>query len=170
MTAPPLILILAMGRNRVIGAAERLPWRLASDLKLFKQETLGAPVLMGRATWASLPKRPLPQRDNIVLSRASAFRAGGAWCFSSLETGLAAARARAAQTHARAVYCIGGAQIYASLLDQAEAIILTEVDLAPAGDAFFPPLPPLWRASLTADWAQGPGDEARFRVWRYTRA
>ena len=136
MTA--LSLIVARARNGVIGREGALPWRLSSDMKRFKALTMGKPVIMGRKTWDSLPKKPLPGRKNIVLTRDKDFRAEGAWSFSDFAAALAAARAMAAADGAEEVSVIGGAALYALTLPVADKLYLTEVDSAPQGDARFP--------------------------------
>lgn len=134
VASSPLHLIAALGRNRVIGVAGDLPWRLPDDLKRFKALTLGQTILMGRKTWASLG-RPLPGRDNRVLSRDPSFHPEGAKVFSTLDAALA-------QPNGEAVWVIGGGELYASLLPRATRLYLTEVDAAPEGDTWFPAIDP----------------------------
>ena len=137
MTPPRLTLIAARGENGCIGVAGALPWRMPSDLKRFKAMTLGKPVLMGRKTWDSIGK-PLPGRDNLVLTRDANLRAPGAWAFASLDALIAAGRAMAAVAGENEVCVIGGAALYEATLPIADRLILTEVALRPDGDAFFP--------------------------------
>jgi dihydrofolate reductase len=132
--AAPLHLIAALGRNRVIGVAGDLPWRLPDDLKRFKALTLGQTILMGRKTWTSLG-RPLPGRDNRVLSRDPAFHPEGATVYARLDAALA-------NPQGEAVWVIGGGELYAALMPQAARLYLTEVDAAPDGDTWFPALDP----------------------------
>lgn len=127
-------LIVAYARNRVIGRDNTIPWRIRGEQAHFKRVTLGHPIVMGRKTWESLPRRPLPGRRNMVLTRDESFRADGAEALSDLETALAAC-AGAAE-----VFVIGGAQIYAQALPRADRVIATEVDLEVDGDVFFPTL------------------------------
>ncbi len=169
MTAP-LTLIVARARNGVIGRDGALPWRLASDMAQFKAATMGRPVLMGRKTWDSLPRKPLPGRPNLVLTRDPAFRADGGWSFASLDALLAAGRAMAAASGADAVCVIGGAQLYAALLPQADRIVLTEVDLAPQGDVQFSFDESAWREAARVAHAAGPKDDAAFVVRTLERA
>ncbi|MES0872456.1 dihydrofolate reductase [Sinimarinibacterium sp. HSW-8] len=121
-----------MDRGRLIGRDGDLPWRLPNDLKHFKQCTLGKTVLMGRRTFASLG-RPLPQRDNWVLTRDRDFRADGVRVFHALADALAA-------HHAGELMVIGGAELYRQALPLADRIYLTEVDAALEGDTRFPAL------------------------------
>ncbi len=93
---------------------------------------------MGRATWESLPNRPLPGRQNIVVSRNWTYAADGARVYTSLAPALNAAKAIAARSGVDEVFVIGGGAIYAAALDFADRIYLTEVDAAPAGDTYFP--------------------------------
>ena len=133
-----LSLVAARGQNGVIGNGQDLPWRLPSDLKLFKDNTLFKPVIMGRKTWDSLPKAPLPGRLNIVLSRDGSFQPKGAVVTEYFDEALDIAREQAAEDGAEEVCVIGGAQLYALALPKAQRLYLTEVDLAPEGDVFFP--------------------------------
>lgn len=131
-------LIAAMDQNRLIGRDNGLPWRLPNDLKFFKRTTLGKIVLMGRKTWESLG-RPLPQRDNWVLTRDPAFAAEGCRVFHRLEDAVAAAGERE-------LVVIGGAELYRQTLPQTQRLHLTEVHGQFEGDAWFPALDPgQWR-------------------------
>jgi dihydrofolate reductase len=125
-----LSLIVAMDEQRLIGRAGALPWRLPEDLKHFKRLTLGKTVLMGRKTWDSLG-RPLPQRENWVLTRDPAFHAEGARAFATLDAALAA-------HPAGELMVIGGAELYRQTLPQAQRLYLTEVHAALEGDTWFP--------------------------------
>jgi dihydrofolate reductase len=139
MTAPampPITLIVAVAENGVIGAAGGMPWHLPEDLKRFKALTLGKPVLMGRKTWESLPKKPLPGRTNIVVTRDAGFRADGALVAHSIEDGLTLA----AREQPTEIMVIGGAAIFAEVLPRASRIHWTQIMTRPKGDAFMPPL------------------------------
>lgn len=133
-----IALVAARGKNGVIGREGDLPWRLKSDLAWFKQVTFGKPVIMGRKTWDSLPKKPLPGRANIVVTRQDGFVADGALVCHSLEDAIHTACQRAKETGLDEVSVIGGAQIYAETLPMADRLYLTEVDAAPEGEAVFP--------------------------------
>lgn len=157
--AAAVVLVVARARNGVIGAGGALPWRLKSDMAHFKAVTSGKPVVMGRKTWASL-KRALPGRDNIVISRDSAFRAAGGWSFSSLEAALACAGAQAAQRRLDEVCVIGGAEIYAAALPLAQRIYVTDVQADVAGDTVFPTLSVReWRETAAREAPAGDGDD-----------
>lgn len=126
-----LSLIAAVARNGAIGKDNALLWRLPEDLRFFKRTTMGCPVVMGRKTYESIG-RPLPGRRNIVISRNAGWQAAGVERASSLEAALALV------ADAGKAFVIGGAQIYAQALPQADEIVLTEIDRDFAGDAFFP--------------------------------
>ena len=104
-------------------------------MKRFKAATMGKPVLMGRKTWDSLPRKPLPGRQNLILTRDANFKADGAWVYTDLAAMLAAARAMADGAGVDEACVIGGAQLYNAVLPQADRIVLTEVNLTPEGDA-----------------------------------
>ena len=161
---PKLTLVVAVAKNDVIGADGALPWRLKSDMKRFKAATLGKPVLMGRKTWESLPKRPLPGRRNLVLTRDGEFKAEGAWVFTDLAAMIAAGRAMAQADGAEEICVIGGAQLYNATAAQADRIVLTEVNLAPAGDARLDLDLSSWREISREHVARGDDDDADFTV------
>ncbi len=126
-----ITLILAMAENGVIGNKGAIPWRIADDMKRFKALTLGKPVVMGRKTWDSLPRKPLPDRTNIVVTRRADWSAAGAVTASSLDDALSKTDGAAE------VMVIGGGEIYRAALARAGRIELTEVHGAFDGDAHF---------------------------------
>jgi dihydrofolate reductase len=125
-------LIVACDENRLIGRDGDLPWRLPNDLKHFKTLTLGKTILMGRKTWDSLG-RPLPQRENWVLTRDPAFAASGCRVFRRLEDALSAHTAGE-------LMVIGGAELYRQTLPHAQRLYLTQVHAHERGDTWFPDL------------------------------
>jgi dihydrofolate reductase len=127
-------IIVATSQNLAIGNNGKLPWHLADDLKHFKQTTLKKPIIMGRKTFESIG-RPLPQRQNIVISRTTT-EIAGCQVFSSLEHAISAAIA--AVNTANEIMIIGGSEIYKSALPIANRIYLTKVQCTVKGDAFFP--------------------------------
>lgn len=135
-----LAIIVARGKNGVIGRDGDLPWRLSADLQHFKKTTLGMPIIMGRATWESFPRRPLPGRENIVLSRDWNYAAPGGRVYSSLAPAVSAAKAMAALDGKDEVFIVGGGAIYEAALPLADRLYLTEVEAAPDGHVFFPEL------------------------------
>jgi dihydrofolate reductase len=124
-------LVVAVAKNGVIGRDNTLPWRIPEDLKRFKALTMGKPVIMGRKTWDSLPKKPLPGRTNIVITRNRAFRADGAIVVHSFAD--AVAKAGSGE-----IAVIGGEAIFAEALPIADIIHMTQVNASPEGDAFMP--------------------------------
>ena len=133
----PLSLIAALGENRVIGVDNSMPWHLPGDFKYFKATTLGKPIIMGRKTWDSLG-RPLPGRLNIVVSRQTDLQLEGAEVYPSLEAAVVRAEEWAREQGVDEVMLIGGAQLYAQGMAQADRLYLTRVVLSPEGDAWFP--------------------------------
>lgn len=155
-----LAFVVAVARNGVIGRDGDLPWRIPSDLKLFRRLTMGKPVVMGRRTWSTLQKRPLDGRDNIVVTRDRSFTAPGAIVVHTPQDAVAAGRRCAEARGADEVAVIGGAEIYRALLDLADRIYLTEVDATPAGDVVFPALDPAhWREVSREALPRGERDE-----------
>lgn len=136
-----IALIVARAENGIIGREGGLPWRISGDLKFFKATTMGKPVVMGRKTYESIG-RPLPGRENIVVTRARDFQAEGVHVVNDLEVALRLAGDLARASAVEEIMVIGGAQIYAQALDRADRIYLTEVHAAPDGDARFPTLDP----------------------------
>ncbi len=134
----PLAVVVARARNGVIGRDGGLPWRLKADLQLFKANTLGKPVIMGRKTWDSLKLRPLPGRTNIVLSRDQSFEAKDAVVCDSWSEALSIAREQAEEDGAEEVCVIGGEALFALALPKARRLYLTEVEAEVDGDARFP--------------------------------
>ena len=161
---PKLTLVVAVAKNGVIGRDGDLPWRLSSDMKRFKAATMGKPVLMGRKTWESLPRKPLPGRQNLILTRDADFKADGAWVYTDLNVMLATARAMAEAAGVDEACVIGGAQLYNAVLPQADRIVLTEVNLAPDGDARLDLDLSRWREVSREAVAAGPNDDADFVV------
>ena len=140
-------LIAAMGRNRVIGINNTLPWRLPADLKHFKQITMGKPVLMGRKTYESIGK-PLPGRTNIIVSGDRDYQVPGCIVVHSINAALTAAAGH------EEIMVIGGASFYQQLLPRADRLYLTLIDENFTGDAWFPEYTPAkWREVERQDFA-----------------
>ncbi len=131
-------IVVAASTNNVIGVGGELPWRLADDLRHFKAITMGKPIIMGRRTWESIG-RPLPGRQNIVMTRQSNYAADGCDVVTTPAAALAAAGA------ADEVMVIGGGHIYEMFLPKAGRLYLTRVHASIDGDTFFP-------AVDAADW------------------
>ena len=125
---------IARARNGVIGKDGRLPWRLKSDLAIFRAVTMGKPVIMGRKTWESLPKKPLVGRTNIVLSRDGSFEAKGALVCEDFSEAVQIAREQAEEDGLSEVCVIGGASLFELALKRASRLYLTEVETEVEGD------------------------------------
>ncbi len=163
-----LALVAAVAGNGVIGNGGNLPWRLPSDLKRFKQVTIGRPVIMGRKTWESIG-RPLPGRLNIVVSRFPEFGAEGALRAGSLSEALeVAAKAHPGPGE---VFVIGGGELYAQAMPIAVRLYITHVDAVPEGDTHFPEIrADQWRMVSSETIERGPSDSADMRFAVYERS
>ncbi len=128
-----LSMIAAMGKDRVIGKDNDMPWHLPADLQHFKKTTLGSPIIMGRKTYDSIG-RPLPGRLNIILSRNAKLEIEGCTVVNSLGDALALA----AESNAAEVFITGGAHLYNKFLDEADRLYLTLIDESFEGDTYFP--------------------------------
>jgi dihydrofolate reductase len=131
---PPLVLVVAVSENGVIGREGGLPWHLPEDLKHFRRVTTGHAIVMGRRTWESIG-RPLPDRRSIVVTRTPGYVAPGADVAPDLEKALALAYAGDPEPRV-----IGGGQLYAAALPRATRVYLTRVHRVVDGDTFFPAL------------------------------
>lgn len=156
-------MILAVGKDGSIGRDGELIWKIPNDLKRFKELTTGHPVVMGRKTWESLPKKPLPGRRNIVISRNPSFNPEGAEKVSSIEEAMIL-------TAEDSPFIIGGAQIYNSFLPFITRLYLTEIDgTDPEADAFFYFQPDsLWEKIEETDPEISPGGVS-YRYVTYRR-
>ncbi|HZO00783.1 MAG TPA: dihydrofolate reductase [Burkholderiales bacterium] len=128
---PRVYLVAAVAANGIIGAKGRLPWHIPEELKHFKRLTLGHPVIMGRRTWESL-KGPLPQRENIVVTRTPGYEAPGAAVANSLDAALALCAGESV------AFVIGGTQLFEESMPFAAGMVLTEIHRDYAGDTWFP--------------------------------
>ena len=131
---------ISRARNGVIGREGELPWLLKSDLSIFRATTMGKPVIMGRKTWESLPKKPLIGRMNIVLSRDGSFEPHGAIVCEEFSEAVSIAKEQAEEDGAREVCVIGGASLFELALPKARRLYLTEVDAEVEGDVVLPPI------------------------------
>jgi dihydrofolate reductase len=164
-----IVLIAAVAENGVIGRGGTMPWRLKSDMAHFKATTMGKPVVMGRKTWESLHLRPLPGRTNIVVTRDAAFTAASALVAPSFEAALEAARGDALRRGSDIVV-MGGADVYAQAMRLVTRLEITQVHMAPEGDATFPAIDPaVWREAARVPHPAGAGDDAAFDTVTYVR-
>jgi dihydrofolate reductase len=169
LSAPRLALIAAVARNGVIGAGDALPWRLSSDLKRFKTLTMGKPLVMGRKTFQAIG-RALPGREIIVVTRDEAYAPEGVEVARDIDAALRRAEVKAGAAGVDEVVVAGGGEIYAQTIARAGRLYITEIDLAPQGDAVFPLIDPtLWREVRRERSARGPRDDADFAFVEYRR-
>ena len=138
-----------MGKNNVIGTENRMPWHLPSDFKFFKETTMKKPIVMGRKTFQSIGKA-LPGRVNIVITRDKEWQAEGCIVLNSLNSGIDMAEQMALVNGVDEIMIVGGADIYAQTIDDADRIYITEVDIEPQGDAKFPDIDSnVWKKTST---------------------
>lgn len=138
--APQIVLVYAVAENGVIGQGNAIPWRLKSDMQRLKALTMGKPIVMGRKTYELFPKRPLPGRTNIVITRNAGYQAAGVVVTTSLADARAVATGDALRRLVTEIAVIGGAEIYAQWMGIADRLEVTEVHAQPTGDTFMPPV------------------------------
>jgi dihydrofolate reductase len=155
-------MIWAQARDGVIGRDGAMPWHVPEDLAHFRATTRGHAVVMGRATWDALPERfrPLPDRENVVLSRRPGLRLLGARVVGSVEEVLDLAAGRE-------TWVIGGGQVYRAFEPVADRLVVTDIDLDVDGDTWAPAVDPARWTELSTDPADGWATSttgARFRI------
>jgi dihydrofolate reductase len=152
-----IILIAACSAGNVIGNGDVIPWHIPEDFAHFKRTTLGHAIVMGRKTWDTLPKKPLPKRSNIIISQ-SPMSVEGAECFATIGAAIAYAKSLGEDT-----YVIGGQSIYEQTIDLADRLVISHVNGEFEGDKFFP------HFSLD-HWVANPKQASeQFTVVEYTR-
>ena len=182
------------GRSGAMGVNGGMPWRLSPDLRYFKAMTIGCPVIMGRGTWDAMPPkfRPLPVRENIVVTRNPDFVADGARSFTSIDAALDYAREwlenqedshQDSPKDGRAIWVIGGAAILREMLANyhTDAAYVTQIEAKVDADTFAPDIQNLvdagkWCVAREGEWQEAPlkvGSEsnpARYRFMVYSPA
>ena len=159
-----LSIIVAMAKNRVIGAQGAIPWHLPEELKRFKRLTLGHHIIMGRKTWESIG-RALPGRTSVIVTRQRGYSAPGAKVVHSLDEAIAACGAD------DEVFVIGGAELYAQALARADRLYLTTVDAEVPGDTWMPDSAPGdWREISAESFPADERHRYAFRCAVYERA
>jgi dihydrofolate reductase len=157
--ASRLSIIVAMGKNRVIGANGAIPWRLPNELQLFKRITMGHHIIMGRKTWESI-NRLLPGRTTVIVTRQSGYAVSGAIVVHSLREALAACG------NDSEIFVIGGGELYREALPVADRIYLTTVETEPAGDTHMPAFNPAdWREISAESFA---ADDRHAHAYRFS--
>jgi dihydrofolate reductase len=168
-----VIIIVAYGTNRCIGKDGKLPWKLPTDMHFFKQQTIGSAVLMGRKTYESIPKksRPLPDRENIVLSRTNSVQEDGVSTFPSLREAIIFAEGNGHEK----CFIIGGGEIYKQVMEEkdfpVDDIIATEVKYDFDGDTFFPEIDrTIWKNRKVLIFSsENDGDSHDLEIVHYTK-
>ncbi|MGI2258137.1 type 3 dihydrofolate reductase [Shewanella sp. GXUN23E] len=153
-----IAMIAAMAHDRVIGLDNQMPWHLPEDLRHFKAVTMGKPVVMGRRTYESIG-RPLPGRLNIVISRNPELKIEGVSCVTSFDEALVLCG------ECEELMVIGGGQLYAQLLPEADILYLTEIDLQVQGDTRFPE----WQADQWQESELGKGISEQGLGYRFIK-
>jgi dihydrofolate reductase len=165
-----IVLVAAVAENGVIGRGGALPWRLKSEMQRFRARTWGKPVVVGRTTYLSFATQPLPGRTNIVVSRDRNFSVPGALVTSTLAAALEAARGDALRRGVGMIVVLGGADIYAQMMERADRLVITRVHLQPVGDTTFPPIDAaIWKEVERTGHCAGPEDDAGYTVLVYER-
>ncbi|WP_096085193.1 dihydrofolate reductase [Agaribacterium haliotis] len=163
-------IVVAMAQNNVIGVNNSLPWKLPADLKHFKALTMGHPMVMGRLTYESIG-RPLPGRTTIVVTRDEKWRAAdGVIVCHSLNEALSCATELAADDGLDKFMIVGGANIYTQLIEKADVLHVTEVELDIEGDAFFPQInKAIWKEFDRQQYPASSGSEPSYAFVSYKK-
>ncbi len=162
-------MIAGVAENGVIGNDQTIPWRVPSDMAFFKQTTMGKPIVMGRKQYETVGK-PLPGRTNIVVTRQRGYQPDGVLVFHDVDAALEKAREVAAADGVDEIMIIGGGELYGQLMDRADRLYITHIDLAPTGDVRFPAIAPeQWTVADLPEVTPSPRDEASYRVKVYER-
>lgn len=162
-------MIVGVAQNGVIGSDQTIPWRIPSDMAFFKRTTMGKPVVMGRKQYETVG-RPLPGRTNIVMTRQRGYTAEGIVVVQTIDAALAKAREIAEADGVDEIMIIGGGELYAQLMPQADRLYVSHIDLAPDGDVRFPTIDPeIWAVVDRPEVEPSPKDEAAYRVNVYER-
>ena len=164
-----IAMIVGVAENGVIGSAQTIPWRIPSDMQFFKRTTMGKPVVMGRKQYETVG-RPLPGRTNIVVTRQPGYQPDGVLVFHSIEAALAKAEEIAEADGVDEIMIIGGGELYAQLMPQADRLYVSHIDLAPKGDVRFPVIDQaIWAIVDLPEVEPSPKDDAAYRVKVYER-
>lgn len=163
-------LIVAMDKHRGVGKNNDLPWHLPADMRFFKETSTGHVVVMGRKNYESIPERfrPLPNRENAVLTRNKAYQAPGSTIFHSLEACLENYK----NETERIIYIIGGGEIFKQALDigVVDEMYITQIDKSYECDVFFPEFDhSLWKTELILTHASDEKNEADFKIVKFSK-
>jgi dihydrofolate reductase len=165
-----IVLVVAVAENGVIGRAGGLPWRIKSDMQRFRALTWGKPTVVGRKTYFSFSRKPLPGRTNIVVTRDRDLTLPGAIVVASLIGALEVARGDALRRAGDAIMVLGGADIYGQAMPLANRLEVTHIHAQCDGDTVFPAIDPaIWREAARIAFAPGPGDDTGYDAVTYVR-
>lgn len=166
---PIVSIVVAIAKDNVIGAKGGMPWKLSSDLKRFKRDTMGKPIIMGRKTWESIG-RPLPGRPNIIVTRNVDYIAEGATVVTSLDAALKFATEQCIELNVGEICLIGGGQLYKEAFEKADRLYVTHVMAKPEGDTWFPKiLDSQWNSIKEVKFKADEKDSADTRYVVYER-
>lgn len=164
-----IAMIAGVAENGVIGSRQTIPWRIPSDFAYFKRMTMGKPIVMGRKQFETVGK-PLPGRANIIVTRQEGYQPEGTLVFSSIDAALAEARNIAAADGVDEIMIIGGGELYAQLMNRADRLYISHIDLHPEGDVRFPTIhPEEWAVIDLPEITPSDKDSATYRVKVYER-
>jgi len=164
-----IAMIAGVAENGVIGSDQTIPWRVPSDMAFFKKTTLGKPIIMGRKQYETVGK-PLPGRTNIVITRQQDYQPEGVLVVHDIDAALARAQEIAVADGVDEIMIIGGGELYAQMMERADRLYITHIDLSPDGDVRFPAITPeKWSVVDLPEVAPSPKDEASYRVKVYER-
>ncbi|MFD2612223.1 dihydrofolate reductase [Paenibacillus gansuensis] len=163
MQETSIILIAARGRNGEIGKDNKLLWKLPADMAFFRRTTMGHRILMGRKTFESIGSKPLPGRDNYILTSHAGYQAEGCHIAHSVEEAVQA-------NEGHTLYIIGGAEVYKQFLPFADTLVLTEIDEAFDADTYFPAFDPeMWAAAEEVPGVRDDKNPYDYRFVTYRR-
>jgi dihydrofolate reductase len=156
-------IIAAIGENNVLGKDNKLIWNMPADMQHFKNMTTGHHIIMGRKTWESMGKKPLPNRTSIVITRDKKYKAEGCILVHSLEEALKAV------TNDEEVFIIGGAEVYKEAMGKADKLYITRIHHKFEGDVFFPVIGKEWFEAINNDFEKDAKNKYDFSLCEYER-
>lgn len=162
-------IVVAVAQNNVIGSQGDMPWQLSTDLKRFKELTMGKPMIMGRKTFQAIGTA-LPGRTSIVVTRDAKWQAEGVVPVPSIESALALAREVATASKVDEICIVGGGEIYRQSIEHADVLHITQVQAQPQGDTVFPEVDPqIWQETHREEVPKGEKDSAATTYLVYRR-
>lgn len=156
-------IIAAIGENNVLGKGNKLIWHMPADMQHFKNMTTGHHIIMGRKTWESIGKKPLPNRTSIVITRDKNYHAEGCILAHSLEDALNRVK------NDSEVFIIGGGEIYKEAISKADKLYITRIHHKFDGDVFFPEIGKEWFEAINNDFEKDEKNKYDFSLCEYER-